>query len=183
LKKVKGDQISNIQLTALDGSRFDLDSIRGKRYMLAFFRFAGCPFCNLRVHDLAIQYSDFGSNFTIVGIFDSTLKDLRRHATRHNAPFPILADETNTYYHAYGITRSLFGTLKGAIFRFPTVLYAMFVKGYLPTSFGGNVMTMPADFLVNEDGVIEPAHYGKDEGDHIPIELVKQFSRGRVKNA
>jgi len=59
----------------------------------------------------------------------------------------------------------------------------MFVKGYLPTSFGGNVMTMPADFLVNEDGVIEAAHYGKDEGDHIPIELVKQFSRGRVKNA
>jgi len=151
--------------------------------MIAFFRFAGCPFCNLRVHDLVKQYHAFGPNFTIVGIFDATLKDLQRHATRHNAPFPILADETKDYYQKYGITRSLLGTLKGAIFRFPTVLYAMFVKGYLPTSFGGNIMTMPADLLVNEDGVIEVAHYGKDEGDHIPIESVTRFSHGGAEKA
>ena len=183
MKKVKGDQISNIQLPDLDGSRFNLDSIKGKRYLLAFFRFPGCPFCNLRVHDLVRQYNSFGSNFTIVGIFDSTLKNLQRYATRHNAPFPILADEANIYYQEYGITRSLLGTIKGAVFRFPTVLYAMFAKGYMPTSFGGNIMTMPADFLVNEDGQIAVVHYGKDEGDHIPIELVRQFSHGRVEYA
>jgi len=183
VKKVKGDQVGNIQLTALDGSRFDLDNIRGKRCLIAFFRFAGCPFCNLRVHDLVEQYHAFGSNFTIVAIFDSTLKDLQRHALKHNASFPILADETKSYYQEYGIERSLLGTLKGAILRFPTVLYAMFVKGYIPTSFGGNIMTMPADFLVNEEGVIEVAHYGKDEGDHIPIEIVRQFSHSKIENA
>jgi peroxiredoxin Q/BCP len=183
VKKAKGDRVSNIQLTAVNGSRFDLDSIRGKRCLIAFFRFAGCPFCNLRVHDLVEQYHAFGSNFTIVAIFDSTLKDLRRHAMKHNAPFPILADDTKGYYQEYGIERSFWRTLKGAVVRFPTVLYAIFVKGYVPTSFGGNLMTMPADFLVNEDGVIEVAHYGRDEGDHIPIERVMQFSHGSVEKA
>ena len=183
MKKAKGDRVSNIQLTALDGSPFDLDSTRGKRCLIAFFRFAGCPFCNLRVHDLVKKYPSFGPNFTIVAIFDSPLKDLQRHAAKHNAPFPVLADETKSYYQEYGIERSLWGTLKGAILRFPTVLYAVFVKGYIPTSFGGNIMTMPADFLVNEYGVIEVAHYGSDEGDHIPIELVTQFSHGSVEKA
>ena len=69
------------------------------------------------------------------------------------------------------------GTLKGAVVKFPSVLYAMFVKGYFPSSIGGNMLTMPADFLVDEAGIIQLAHYGKDEGDHIPIEQVKQFSK------
>ncbi len=183
MKKIEGDRVSNIQLKAIDGSDFDLNSLNGKRYMLTFFRFAGCPFCNLRVHNLVKQFDDFGSNFTIVGIFDSSLKDLQKHTEKHNAPFPILADENNVYYKEYGITRSLLGTLKGAILKFPSMLYAMFIKGYFPTSFGGNVLTMPADFLVDEDGKIQVAHYGKDEGDHIPIEKVKQFSIGNNDKA
>ena len=35
---------------------------------------------------------------------------------------------------------------------------------------------MPADFLVNEHGVIQAAYYGQDEGDHLPLEKVKCFS-------
>ena len=101
MKKSEGDKVSNIQLKAFDGSNFNLDSINGKRYMVTFFRFAGCPFCNLRVHNLVKQYDSFGSNFTIVGIFDSSLEDLQRHAEKHNAPFPILADESNIYYEEY----------------------------------------------------------------------------------
>ena len=97
--------------------------------MLSFFRFAACPFCNLRIPDLVSRYDELGDNFSIVALFDSSLANLQRHAERHHAPFPILADERNIYYRDYGIERSLLGTLKGAVLHLPSVLYATVVKG------------------------------------------------------
>lgn len=172
-----GKKIGNIRLMAIDGSAFELDSLKGKRFMLAFFRFAACPFCNLRIHELVTRHGELGSNFTIVAVFDSSLGNLQKHATRHHAPFPILADEHNVYHREYGIEYSLLGTLKGAITRMPSVLNAIFAKGYFPTSIKGRLTTMPANFLVDETGMIHTAHYGKDEGDHLPFERVKAFSR------
>ena len=62
------------------------------------------------------------------------------------------------------------------ILRMPTMLYAMFGKGYLPNKIEGSMTTMPADFLIDAAGVIRRAYYGKDEGDHLPFEEVKQFA-------
>jgi hypothetical protein len=36
---------------------------------------------------------------------------------------------------------------------------------------------MPADFLIDREGIIQVAYYGKDEGDHLPFDTVKSFSR------
>ena len=36
---------------------------------------------------------------------------------------------------------------------------------------------MPADFLVDEGCVIRTAHYGRDEGDHLPLDAVLAFSQ------
>ena len=101
----------------------------------------------------------------------------KRHTEGHHAPFPILADEAGTFYQRYRVERSVAGTLKGMIFRAPTLLRAM-GKGYLPTSLEGSLTTMPADFLIDEQGVIEVAHYGTDDGDHLPLEAVRAFSQG-----
>jgi peroxiredoxin len=179
MRRTIGEAIGNIQLPAQDGSDFHLEQIAGKRFLLSFFRFAACPFCNLRVHELATRFDEFGNNFTVVGIFDSSVENLRRHAQRHQAPFPILADEYNIYYRHFGIERSLAGALKGAALRMPTVLNALFAMGYWPTSFGGKLTTMPANFLVDENRIIQRAHYGRDEGDHLPFEQVKAFSWGK----
>jgi len=35
---------------------------------------------------------------------------------------------------------------------------------------------MPTDFLVDERGIIQVAHYGKDEGDHLSFEQIKAFA-------
>ncbi len=32
--------------------KIDLEAYRGRKVLVAFFRHAGCPFCNLRVHHL-----------------------------------------------------------------------------------------------------------------------------------
>ena len=177
MQRSVGETLGNIRLPAVDGTHFQLDDIAGKRFMLSFFRFAACPFCNLRIHELVSRFHEFGDAFTIVAVFDSSPENLRRYAQRHHSPFPILADQQNVYYREYGIERSIARTLKGAATRLPSVLYATFVKGYWPTRFGGKLTTMPADFLVDEAREIRVAHYGKDEGDHLPFEQVKDFSQ------
>lgn len=61
------------------------------------------------------------------------------------------------------------------VFRLPTLLHGMF-KGYIPLVIKGRLTTMPADFLIDRNGVIKTAYYGKDEGDHLSFDLVKAFS-------
>jgi peroxiredoxin Q/BCP len=170
-----GVNVINIRLPAIDGSMFETESVKGKPYMLSFFRFASCPFCNMRVHELVKRFDEFGDDFTIIAVFDSPLDNLIRTAEGHKAPFPILADEKNKYYRDYGIEHSVSGMLKGMFFRVPTLLKGLF-KGYVPTTIKGSMTTMPADFLIDREGVIQVAYYGEDEGDHLPFDKVKEFS-------
>ena len=143
--------------------------------MLSFFRFASCTFCNLRLHELVQRFAEFGDDFTVVAVFDSPLDNLVRHADGHKAPFPILADESNRYYKEYRIERSISGVLKGMLLRMPTLMKSM-LMGYVPTTIKGSMITMPADFLIDRHGVIQVAHYGNHEGDHLPFEEAKSFS-------
>ncbi len=175
MRRTPGKKATRIKLPAIDGSTFDPDSLEGKPFMLSFFRFASCPFCNLRVHELANRFAEFGDDFTIVAVFDSPLDNLVRHTEGHKALFPILADENNKYYKEYGIEHSVLRTLKGMFLRMPTLLKGM-LKGYVPTTIKGSMTTMPADFLIDREGIIQVAYYGKDEGDHLPFDKVKEFS-------
>ena len=178
MRRKEGDKLSHIQLPAIDGSTFDSMNMSGKPFMVSFFRFASCPFCNLRVHQLVQRYAEFGDDFRMVAIFDSPLRNLVRHTDKHKAPFPILADESNKYYIEYGIEHSVTGMLKGMFFRMPTLLKSMFM-GNVPLIFKGSLITMPADFLIDREGIIQTAYYGKDEGDHLSFEQVKTFSLKR----
>ena len=144
--------------------------------MISFYRFASCPFCNLRLNGLVRRFDELGENFTMVAIFSSKLEHLTKHTAGHQAPFPILADPESTYYRKYGIERSILGFFSGMIMRLPTLLKGMFMKGYLPNLFTGGLTIMPADFLVDREGVIRAAYYGKDEGDHLDFETIKSFS-------
>jgi len=177
VRLVAGDTAPNICLPSIDGSTFDTTSLEGHRFILSFYRFASCPFCNLRVHELVARGGELGDDFGLVAVFDSPIDNLKRHTEGHHAPFPILADETGTFYRRYGVERSVARPLKGMIVRAPTLLRAM-GKGYLPTSLKGSLTTMPADFLIDERGVIDVAHYGTEDGDHLPFETVRAFSRG-----
>ena len=175
-RKKAGDRVSHLRLKSLDGTWFDLKNLEGKPYMLTFFRFASCPFCNLRMHELAKRYAELGGEFAIVAVFDSTPENLQRHAPRHHAPFHVLADPIRSSFVDFGVGHSLLGVVKGMLLRMPTLLYGMFIKGYWPFTIKGSITSMPADFLVDRSGVIRVAYYGRDEGDHLDFEKVKRFA-------
>ena len=174
-----GDQIRNFQLPQLDGSLFDLADYAGRPLLLSFYRFASCPFCNLRLHELVNRQAELGADFQLVAVFNASLETLTRHTADHAAPFPILADEDRTAYDLYGIEFSFRGMLKGMTLRFPTLLKGL-LKGYLPTEFNRRLFIMPAAFLVDRNGIIREAYYGSDEGDHLAFERIRQFGCERI---
>ena len=170
-----GDKLIDLKLPAIDGEIFNIESLKGKPFMLSFLRFASCTFCNLHIHELTQRFNEFGDDFTVVAVFDSPLDNLKKHTEKHQAPFPILADADNTYYKHYNIERSVTGMLKGMILRMPTLMNGM-LKGYVPIVIKGSLTTMPTDFLIGRDGIVQTAYYGKDEGDHLQFDIVKEFS-------
>lgn len=178
MKHQPGDMMTPFSLPAIDGSLFDSDSLKGRRYLLSFFRYASCPFCNLRLHELVTHYQELDNSLTIVAVFDSSLENLQRHAEKHHAPFAILADRDNACFKLYQIEHSLPGMLKSMLVRLPTLLDAMILKGYIPWHINGSITGMPADFLIDENGVIQTAYYGKDAGDHLAFSQIKAFASG-----
>ncbi len=91
-----GDKLDPILLPRLDGASFTTESLIGKRHLITFYRFASCPLCNLRIHDLIERQKELGEKFEIVAIFHSSAKNLHTYTNRHKAPFPILADESSS---------------------------------------------------------------------------------------
>lgn len=170
-----GRKAKTIELPSISGGLYNTNILLGKPYLLSFYRFASCPFCNLRIHTLINNLHKFNNQFELVAIFDSSIENLKEHSKKHNAPFPILADKSNKYYKEYAIQKSVTGMLKGMFFRMPTLLKGM-MKGYLPLKIKGSMITMPADFLIDNKGIIHTAYYGKDEGDHLDLEKIIQFS-------
>ena len=54
------------------------------------------------------------------------------------------------------------------------VIKAMTSKYFNPKSFFEENI-VPADFMINEEFIVDKAYYGKDFGDHIPIENVLEW--------
>ena len=84
-----GDTLEEIVLPSIDGSEFNIASVKGKKVLLTFYRFAKWPICNLRINEFVKIRDEFGENFMMVGIFDSELKNLQKAMEKHKVPFTL----------------------------------------------------------------------------------------------
>lgn len=173
---IVGQALPKIVLPAIDGTKFDSSSIIGKRYLITFFRFATCPFCNLRISQLMRINDEIGHNFEIIAIFESEIEHLTKHANKHMAKFPILADYDRKYYELFGVKKSILGMIKGMFFRLPVLIQSM-LSGNIPHEVTSRMLIMPLSLLVDEYGIIQYVYHGTDEGDHLALDKVINFSQ------
>src|SRR5437868_3966415 len=102
-----GDDAPVLTLTAHTGKAFDLrKQAPAERTLVVFFRFAGCPFCNVHVHVLIERYAELErAGVKVVGVFGSPLEAIRDRVARQSPPFPLLADPDDAAHLAWGATR------------------------------------------------------------------------------
>jgi len=155
---------------AIDGTTVSLSQFAGNPVLLMFFRYASCPMCNLRLHDLAKEYAALRDRgVALVAFFHSSTRAIRAHAGGRQYPFPLVADPEYRVYQKYGVETSwprlLLSTVKPGF-------YVSFFRSLLHGFWGGvalQMAKMPADFLIGPDGRVVAAHYGRDIGDHLTV--------------
>ena len=152
------------------GQRVQLGGATGRPALVSFFRDAACPFCNFRIYELTRHHDALSKQgLDVVAVFTSDVAAVKRFVARTPRPFAVIADPSGNAHQAYRIEQSLRGKLKAILTRIPTLLRGLRFVGL----HGLNTTNiLPADFLVDGQGNIVEAWYGRDAGDHIPLARV-----------
>jgi len=157
------------------GREISLQALRGKKVYLAFERNAGCPVCNLRIHELLKQADYFSAHHvTVLLIYESTVEKMRDYLADLQYPFHFIADPENALYQQYQIERSFLKMFKGLFHGLMGKVMAgkkLFRKAITQD---GNVSTIPGEFIIDEKGNLSTVHYGRYVGDHLALDLLKE---------
>jgi thioredoxin-dependent peroxiredoxin len=170
-----GQTAKDFNVEDIYGNQIALSNYANQKLLLAFFRHAACPLCNLRVHQLIQSYPIWqSSGLNILAFFESSPEMIRKYVGQQQAPFPIIADPEKIFYKLYGVESSWTGTLRG-LMRFADFSAAK-KQGLMFFHPHNDVTVIPADFLIGPDLVIQTAYYGKDIGDHLPLAEINRFA-------
>lgn len=173
------------RLNDVFGRMIDLDSYRGNRVLIAFFRHAGCPFCNLRVHALTKVHAELKSKGLEMIFFFESKEPVILRSTFHKevSPIPLISDPAKIWYKTYGLEESVMKATLSHLSSFVQTAFKASSKG-VPTHMmadGESFSTMPAEFLLDHDLKIRKVLYSQRLNDRLAIEEIRLFAEeGKV---
>jgi peroxiredoxin len=161
----------------------DLNDYRDRKVMIGFFRHAGCPFCNIRVHALTKVHEELKSRgMEMIFFFESKEKVLLR-STFHQgvSPIPLISDPEKKMYDAYGLESS---GLKSAVSHLTSFVQTAFKASSLGVPIhlmadGESIKTMPAEFLIDKGLVVKEVHYSDRLNDRMSVDKIREFANNR----
>ncbi len=157
----------------------DLEKYKGKKVLIAFFRHAGCPFCNTRVHTLQEKHPDLKERGLEMIFFFESQKELllSSHFHKSVSPIPIISDPNKEWYDEYGVESSGLKSAKSHFTSFfKTIIDAK--KKKLPVHWmdgDESIKTIPAEFLMDGRGMIRKVHYARGLRDRMSMEAIHSF--------
>ncbi len=176
----QGDLAIDFTTVDIFGKAVKLSDYKGKKIFLTFFRNVSCPYCNSRVHELMGNMVRLqGSGMEVILLFESSAEKLKASVLHKGLlPWKLIGDPKKVIYNTYGVENSVLKMLK-TVFVKPIKKVSEFAKTLPSTgekdTDSSNTL-IPADFLIDENFIIQKAAYGKDLGDHIDIEEVAKFA-------
>ncbi|MCU0430035.1 MAG: redoxin domain-containing protein [Cytophagaceae bacterium] len=171
------------QLKDIYDRQINLNLYQGRKVFIGFFRHAGCPFCNLRVHALTKRYEELkAKNLDMIFFFESTEKLLLQSIFHKEvSPIPLIADPERVMYTTYGIEQSVLKSTASHLTSFiQTAIKAsqVGVPMHLMAS-GESFSTMPAEFLLDENLIIRKIHYSSSLNDRLSFQHLYDFADGK----
>lgn len=156
------------------GEAIDLASFRGKKVWIGFYRWASCPLCNLRIKEMLAIHDRFEkAGIQHIAVFQSPPENIAKYVGAQNPPFPLISDPELVLYDRFGVRPRFW-----AMF-YPRVFMRAFraaLAGLLSLKIDGPKSMVPADFLVDPEGLVYNAYFGQAVSDHIPFEEVDAFA-------
>jgi peroxiredoxin Q/BCP len=166
-----GDPAPEFSLDSVNMGRVTLSEYRGRRVLLVFGRYFGCPVCQYDFDQLIRFRREAGID--VIYMVQSRPKSVTEYISGLDVDFPVVAvpmeDGRYRVYDTYGV---------GALG--PASVIQIFMRardarkaGKVHGPYEGRETQIPADFVIDSDGAILWAHVGLFE----PGELVA-FLRG-----
>lgn len=164
-----GQTAPDFTINDSNGRSISLADYSGKNLLLSFFRYAGCPFCNLTLIGLMDRYQNFSSRgLEALVFFQSDDDSIHKYVSAKKPPFPLIADSKQLVYDKYGIESSKLGALKSVI-RLPSIAPALASGKVVQGTIDGDGFLMPAQFIVGPDQKLAKVYYGSDFMDKMPF--------------
>ncbi|MFD0716086.1 redoxin domain-containing protein [Paenibacillus sp. GCM10027626] len=159
-----------------------LEGYRGRKVLLSFFRFSACAVCNLRVHQFIGRYAQWKrEGMDIIAVFESPIANMKIYVGAQDAPFPLVADPMAALYDLYGIETSeekVQATLADA--RTKEFIIEAAAAGFkLTPEKDSNFHRIPAEFLIDENGILQVVHYSQLLTDHLELTMINRFAVGQ----
>lgn len=169
------DPIIPFEVTDIYGHKISTEDLMGKKWMLSFYRYAECIFCNVRTHQLMRKYDEYtAKGLTIISVWQSPEADLLEYQKKREVPYAVISDPERKLYDEYGIQQHSWVAYYRGLLHFKQKRMAKKLGYPAKPGFGSKTL-VPADFLVNEQGVIHHAFYGVHIAHHIPLQTVEDF--------
>lgn len=167
-------------LNDIFGRTIDLNNYRNNRLFIGFFRHAGCPFCNLRVHALTKVHDSLkAKGMEMIFFFESKEAVLLRSVFHKEvSPIPLISDPEKKWYSAYGLENSAYKSAISHLTSFVQTAYQARKAG-VPIHMmadGESINTIPAEFLIDKGLIIKKVHYSQGLNDRISMDIVKAFA-------
>lgn len=160
----------------LAGAPVRLSDFRGHPVWLSFYRYASCPLCCFRVHELITMWD---ATFRDLGILSLTVwqsrpETLQAVAERYEPPFELISDPDLRLYEKYKVEKGLTKVFGKEVF---TGLAGAYKSGIpVVRAWEGPPTRRPADFLISPQGVIDVAFYGENVAQMVPFDDVVSWA-------
>ena len=170
-----GDKFPELIFSPVYGDSIISSSLKGKKILLTFNRYVSCPLCNFRTHELLEHYDTLKQNgLIIISVYESGKESLMQYTTKEEVPFIMIADPKEILYKQFKVQKSWWKTFIGLFNKYGQKHSSgkkLFRSKY---ERDGHLNRIGADFLIDENGIIHTAYYGRFVGDHLPVdEIVK----------
>lgn len=147
-----GQEAPDFQAIDVHGKKIKLSLVDNHYILLVFFRYSGCPWCNLAIHRLTLEYPTLKeNNCEVIAFVQSAKRDIEsniydRHVIRPD--FSIIADHERRFYDMYGVNNSVLAAAR-TITKLPIWIHSIRRQGYKQQSVDGNLFLVPASFLID----------------------------------
>jgi peroxiredoxin len=163
MKLMPGDTAPSFSKKTIHGEAVSVPDRHAHYVHLQFRRFAGCPVCNFHLLNLSKRHAEIKqAGIHQVVFFHSSRDEMLRYQAQ--LPFDCVADAGKKYFRVFGVETSVFALLN------PRVLWSglrwILTSGRFYDKAENGVLGLPADFLIDPQGLVVACKYGVHADDH-----------------
>lgn len=169
-----GDTAPAAKLTDIHGASVAIPDPQTKWVHLQFRRFAGCPICNLHVHEFVARHAELtAAGIKEVVVYHSPEASLLPYQGKF--PFAVIADPEKKLYAQFGVGTSIYAILD--VRAWPAMARGIAASDKPKGDPEGGALGRPADFLIAPNGKIVASHYGRHAFDQWSVDDLLRLAK------